>query len=66
MQYQDYTIFNQLHVERQTLFVKVINNVMLTVYEATLMKNNCKYKLETITPFYISNADFIIKLKYKY
>jgi len=48
MQYQDYTIFNQLHVERQTLFVKVINNVMLTVYEATLMKNNCKYKLETI------------------
>lgn len=48
MQYQDYTIFNQLHVEGKTLFVKVINNVMLTVYEATLMKNNCKYKLETI------------------
>lgn len=48
MQYQDYTIFNQLHVEGKTLFVKVINNVMLTVYETTLMKNNCKYKLETI------------------
>lgn len=48
MQYQDYTIFNQLHVEGKTLFVKVINNVMLTIYEATLMKNNCKYKLETI------------------
>ena len=47
MQYQGYTIFNQLH-EGRTLFVKVINNIMLTVYETTLMRNNFKYDLDMV------------------
>ena len=48
MQYQGYTIFNQAQVEGKTLFVKVINNVMLTVYETTLMRNNFKYDLDMV------------------
>ena len=48
MQYQDYTIFNQAQVEGKTLFVKVINNIMLTVYETTLMRNNFKYDLDMV------------------
>ena len=48
MQYQGYTIFNQAQVEGKTLFVKVINNIMLTVYETTLMRNNFKYDLDMV------------------
>ena len=46
MQYQDYTIYHQLN--DKTLYIKVINNMMLTIYETNLIKNQFKYKLEIV------------------
>jgi hypothetical protein len=46
MQYNDYTINYQLN--DNTFYIKVINNIMLTVYETTIDSDNFKYKLSQI------------------
>jgi hypothetical protein len=51
MQYLDYTIYHQLN--DKTLYIKVINNMMLTIYETNLIKNQFKYKLEIVNNIFI-------------
>ena len=46
MQYNNYTINYQLN--DNTFYIKVINNIMLTVYETTIDSDNFKYKLTQI------------------
>ena len=46
MQYNDYTINYQLN--DNTFYIKVINNIMLTVYETTIDSDNFKYKLSQL------------------
>lgn len=46
MQYNNYTINYQLN--DNTFYIKVINNIMLTVYETTIDSDNFKYKLSQI------------------
>ena len=62
MQYQDYTIYHQLN--DKTLYIKVINNMMLTIYETNLIKNQFKYKLEIVNNIFdncLKNKNITLK-----
>lgn len=62
MQYQDYTIYHQLN--DKTLYLKVINNMMLTIYETNLIKNQFKYKLEIVNNIFdncLKNKNITLK-----
>jgi hypothetical protein len=62
MQYQDYTIYHQLN--DKSLYIKVINNMMLTIYETNLIKNQFKYKLEIVNNIFdncLKNKNITLK-----
>lgn len=67
MQYNDYTINYQLN--DNTFYIKVINNIMLTIYETTIDSDNFKYKLSQIKNIfdnYLKTKDIILNFIVSY